>query len=144
MDNGQLTSELIRDEGLRLKPYTDAAGKLTIGVGRNLTDRGISHEEAMALLQNDIAAHTALLDRELPWWTRLEEPRQLALANMAFNLGVGPTPEQPEGKLLGFKTFLSLLAGGDYAAAADDLAGTRWASQVGARATRIIAVIRGN
>ncbi len=33
-----LTDQLIRDEGLRLYPYKDTAGKLTIGVGRNFLD----------------------------------------------------------------------------------------------------------
>ena len=30
------------NEGLRSKPYVDTVGKVTIGVGRNLTDRGLS------------------------------------------------------------------------------------------------------
>ena len=50
-----LSSSLVRDEGLRLKTYRCTAGKLTIGVGRNLDDCGITHAEAMALLANDIA-----------------------------------------------------------------------------------------
>lgn len=45
-----LKEELIRDEGLRLKPYRDTVGKLTIGVGRNLDDVGITKDEAMHLL----------------------------------------------------------------------------------------------
>src|SRR4051812_27390106 len=36
-----LVNQLIIDEGLKLSPYTDTVGKLTIGVGRNLTDVGI-------------------------------------------------------------------------------------------------------
>ena len=46
---------LKRHEGLRLKPYQDTIGKLTIGYGRNLDDRGISKEEAEYLLRNDIS-----------------------------------------------------------------------------------------
>ena len=49
-------AELIADEGLRLKPYTDTVGKITIGIGRNLTDVGISKEEAYALCDTDILA----------------------------------------------------------------------------------------
>lgn len=44
-DMAMLLSELSRDEGRRLKPYLDTVGKTTIGVGRNLTDVGISEDE---------------------------------------------------------------------------------------------------
>ena len=42
MDTGRLTSALRRDEGCVLNPYRCTAGKLTIGIGRNLDDVGIS------------------------------------------------------------------------------------------------------
>jgi len=38
------------EEGLKLKPYKCPAGKLTIGIGRNLEDRGITEQEAQMLL----------------------------------------------------------------------------------------------
>jgi lysozyme len=98
----KLRSDLTRDEALRLKPYRDSVGKLSIGVGRNLDDKGISEAEAEFMLTNDITEHLALLDKYLPWWRTLDEARQLALANLAFNLGVGPSAEQPLGKLLTF------------------------------------------
>lgn len=142
MNIADLREQLIVDEGLRLKPYVDTVGKSSIGVGRNLSDKGISNAEAMMLLDNDIAEHTTLLDKYLPWWTRLDEPRQLALANLAFNLGVGPSDEQPTGHLLSFKPTLDLIARGEYDQAADHLAASRWAGQVGKRAERIIATIR--
>jgi lysozyme len=37
----RIKSQLVRHEGLRLKPYRCTAGKLTIGVGRSLDDCGI-------------------------------------------------------------------------------------------------------
>ena len=51
MNRVRLHSELIRDEANRLKPYRDSVGKLTIGIGRNLDDRGISKEESFFLLR---------------------------------------------------------------------------------------------
>ena len=45
---------IIKHEGLKLKPYICPAGKITIGVGRNIEDNGISEDEAMYLLNNDI------------------------------------------------------------------------------------------
>jgi lysozyme len=43
---------LIKNEGLVCQPYHCSAGKLTIGVGRNLEVNGISEDEAMYLLEN--------------------------------------------------------------------------------------------
>lgn len=42
--------QLIRDEGLRLFPYRCPAGKLTIGVGRNLDDNPLTADEVMVFL----------------------------------------------------------------------------------------------
>ena len=55
MNRDALISQLIIDEGIKLKPYTDSVGKLTIGVGRNLNDVGISEDEARFLLGNENA-----------------------------------------------------------------------------------------
>lgn len=129
-----LQSDLIRDEGLRLKPYVDTVGKWTIGVGRNLTDRGISEREARYLLANDIVACANDLDRAFPWWTALSEPRQRALMNMAFNMGLP--------KLKGFTRMLASLEHGDYETAASECLSSKWATQVGQRAGRIAGMIR--
>ena len=47
----RIKEQLVRHEGLRLKPYRSSAGKLTIGIGRNLDDRGIRQKEAQATLK---------------------------------------------------------------------------------------------
>ncbi|MDR5802124.1 glycoside hydrolase family protein [Caballeronia sp. LZ001] len=133
-DMPTLVAELKRDEGVRLKPYTDTVGKLTIGVGRNLTDVGISDDECTTLLQNDIDKTVAALDRTLPWWRNLNPVRQRVLVNMAFNMGmVG---------LLTFKNTLSAMQNGSYAAAAAGMLASKWATQVGARAERLADMMR--
>jgi lysozyme len=53
MNHKKLADQLIKHEGLRLKPYHCPAGKHTIGVGRNLEDKGITEKEAVILLEND-------------------------------------------------------------------------------------------
>lgn len=133
-DPATLRADLVRDEGIRLKPYRCTAGKLTIGVGRNLDDVGISEDEAYLLLDHDIAACVADLDRALPWWGTLSEARQRALLNMRFNLGLS--------RLLGFKQMLTALQQGDYQTAAAQALDSQWAKQVGDRAQRIAALIR--
>ena len=93
-----LVADLIRDEGLALKPYVDSVGKTTIGVGRNLDDVGITEAEAISLLNYDIDRAISDAHRALPSFGDAPEPVQRALVNMAFNLGLP--------RLRGFKKML--------------------------------------
>lgn len=132
-DMTQLITELSLDEGRKLKPYIDTVGKTTIGVGRNLTDVGISDAECDAMLQNDIERTVSWLDRNLPWWRDLDPVRQRVIINMAFNMGGG---------LLTFVNTLGAMRRADYAAAADGMLASKWANQVGARAQRLAKMMR--
>lgn len=135
MNDHRLAKQLLTDEGLRLKPYRCTAGKLTIGIGRNLDDRGITEDEALVLLQNDINAFWGQLVVALPWVMSAPEPVQEALLNMCFNLGLGG--------LLTFKQTLALIQAGNYAEAAAAMLESKWAWQVGERAKRLAAMVRG-
>ncbi len=129
IDRDAMVRQLRLHEGERLKPYQCSAGKLTIGVGRNLEDRGISREESAMLLNNDIAAEERELLRALPWVATLDEVRARVLLDMSFNLGlVG---------LLGFKRTLAAVQGGQYQQAATMMLDSKWAQQVGTRAERL-------
>jgi len=130
----KLVAELTRDEGVRLKPYNDSQGKLTIGIGRNLSDVGISREEADNMLLGDIERTCLDLDRAIPWWTKLSEVRQRVLANMAFNLGVPG--------LLAFRRTLEMVQEGKYEDASREMLVSAWASQVGPRAQRLSNMMR--
>ena len=129
-----LIEQLKRHEGLKLKPYKCTADKLTIGVGRNLEDVGISEEEAEMLLQNDIQRATVQIQREFPWTTQLDEVRFAALINFTFNVGIGTV-----GK---FVNAMALLRDGNYDMAADEFLNSRWAKQVGQRAIDVTDQIR--
>ena len=129
-----LVADLRRDEGVAYKPYRDTEGILTIGVGRNLEDRGISDDEMDFLLANDLKWVVVDLDRGAPWWREMTTNRQRALANMVFNLGWP--------RLSGFKKMLAALEAGDYDEAANQALDSRWAIQVGARAERIAELFR--
>lgn len=129
-----ITQQLIRDEGVRLKPYLDTVGKTTIGCGRNLSDIGINDREARFLLANDIQHAQDSLSQAFPWTDALDEVRRGALTNMAFNLGLTG--------LSGFKSMLSHLQAGEYDAAAEAMTDSKWAEQVGARAQRLALQIR--
>lgn len=124
----RLRQQLQRHEGFRSKPYRCSADKLTIGYGRNLEDKGVSESEASEMLSNDI--EDALLDaRKLAGFHRLNGPRQSALVNMVFNMGLG--------RVQGFRKMLAALAAEDYGRAADEMLDSRWAAQVGNRAIEL-------
>ena len=131
----RIKEQLIRHEGLRLKPYRCMAGKLTIGIGRNLDDCGISQTEAYLLLENDIQnCEKQLLDEIPEIYNPLDEVRKSVLLNMCFNLGIGG--------LLGFNNTLAFIAAGDWERAANGMLASKWAKQVGRRAIELSEMMR--
>lgn len=134
MNIEQLKRELIRDEGFRSKPYKCTAGKLTIGVGRNIEDNGITEDEAMYLLENDIASCIKQLTAKLSWYTSKPDAVQRVLTNMCFNLGIS--------KLMSFKKTLSLIELGKYKEASVQMLNSLWARQVGERAIRLSNILK--
>lgn len=134
MNKISLAKQLTIDEGKKSKPYKDTVGKLTIGVGRNLDDVGLSDDEIQYLLDNDINRVIGDLDVALPWWSALSEERQQVLANMCFNLGIT--------RLLAFKNTLEAMEEGRYDAAANGMMASLWYRQVGARAMRLVERMR--
>ena len=129
-----IVEQLIADEGLRLKPYKCTSGKTTIGVGRNLDDKGISKDEAIALLTNDIKECMDELDKRIPWWINLTHNRRVVLINMCFNLGISG--------LMKFKNTLNHIRNHDYAKASVSMLDSKWAKQVKNRAVRLAIIMR--
>jgi len=127
-----LREQLIRDEGgYQAFVYNDSVGIPTIGVGRNVskTGEGLSVYEQDLMLNNDITTKTIGVLRAIPWAYSLDEIRFEVLVNMAFNLGISG--------LLVFPKFLAALKARDYTTAAAEMLNSKWAQQVGARATRL-------
>ena len=129
-----LRSQLLRDEGLRLKPYRDSVGKLTIGCGRNLDDVGIGMDEANLLLTNDIQRARAAVLARIPGSQALDEIRQAVLVNLCFNVGIAG--------LLKFTKFLAAVAAAQWDQAAIEMLDSRWRTQVGLRAERLADQMR--
>jgi len=126
-------------EGLRLKPYRCTAGKLTIGYGRNLDDIGISQAEANYMFQQDFARAEQdarkICEENGIDPDDLIEQRFFALTDMVFNLGINGTRK--------FKKLLYALKNHLYDDAADAMLDSRWAAQVGNRAVKLAALMRG-
>ena len=122
-------------EGRRAFPYRDTVGKLTIGVGRNLTDRGLEEDEIDLLLANDIAiAAAACAEIFGPGFAGMSAPRRHALISMAFNMGGA--------RLAGFRRMRAALEIDDWTTAAAEALDSRWAVQTGRRAVHIAAMLR--
>lgn len=133
-----LLAHLVVDEGVVLHAYQDHLGFWTLGVGRLIDKRrggGISYAEAMYLLQNDVDKFERGVLERFPWVSGLDDVRQVALFNLAFNLGL-------EG-LAKFGNTLEAVKRSDWEAAARGLRGSLWFRQVQkSRSLRIIDMIR--
>lgn len=141
------TKHIRQNEGLRLFAYDDSTGlpvvpgfevcgHVTVGFGRALDVKGITKAEADYLFLNDLAdaeeAARTYLGEAL--WQELNDPRRVAIMDMAHNLG-------PTG-LRGFVRMKDALACGAYDAAAEELLDSTYARQVPARAARNAAMLR--
>ena len=125
---------LKKHEGIRFSPYRDTVGKLTIGVGHNLDDKPLTKRAVDLILEDDITDTVNDLDSRLPWWRSMDETRQLVIADMCFNMGIGV--------LLGFKNTLVAMKEGRYTDAAVAMGQSKWAEQVGPRATSLISMMK--
>lgn len=128
-DYATLRNVIKTDEGVRLKPYVDTVGKLSIGYGRNLTDNGITADEADVMLDHDLKNAIADLLQRFPVVADLSVARQIVLASMCFNLGIG--------RLAKFTKMWIAIHGGNFTQASIEMLDSDWAQQVGARAMRL-------
>jgi lysozyme len=127
-----LKSLLIKHEGIKLKAYQDTKGIWTIGVGRNLQDVGLTKDEALYLLDNDIKRIVNDCLQEFPWFSELSENRQYAIIDIVFNCG-----------LAGFKQFKRCIAAierDDWASAAMEIMDSALAPQ---RAADLAMMMKG-
>ncbi len=148
MNINQIEQRLVIHEGLKLEPYKCPAGYWTIGIGRNLITNPITDEEkkvvgdwrhgitknaAFYLLRNDIKRVELDCRQGIPFWKQLDDERQYALLDMAFNMGIK--------KVLKFKKMLAAMEIGDYRGAAKECLNSKYAKEVGKRAQRIAKTI---
>lgn len=125
---------LRKHEGFRRFVYFDSVGIPTVGIGRNLKDRGITEAEAFFLLENDVQVVVEELRIALPFFDALDETRQVVLVDMAVNMGVP--------KLLGFSKALTAMREARWTAAAAEMLDSQWSRQVGNRAIELAEMMR--
>ncbi len=132
INRNELIAALKESEGVRFKAYRDTVGKLTIGIGRNLDDVGLTADEVDFLFKTDI--ETAFAEaRRFPFFEQLTHPRQAAIVDMLFQLGMT--------RFKGFRKMIKAIDRGDYQQAAVECLDSRYARQTPTRARRIAAII---
>ena len=116
---------LLRHEGLRTYPYKCSEDKLTIGIGRNLEANGISEEEAMYLLDNDLDRVVKNLDKVWHAWKVMPERARLVCIDMVFNLGITG--------FMKFKNTRKLMELGLWVEASEEILRSRYSQQLPSR-----------
>ena len=117
---------LIKHEGIRVHPYKCSEDKLTIGIGRNLEANGISEEEAMYLLDNDIDRVIANLDKIFPAWKVMPSKARLVCIDMCFQMGITG--------FMNFRRTRALMEMGAWLEASEELLRSKYAVQTPNRA----------
>ena len=134
-----IKSQLMRDEDLVLHAYPDSKGYLTIGFGRLIDKRkggGLTYDECLYLLHNDIVKHKSAVLKELPWSEFIGEVRLGALINMHFQLG---------NNLWGFKKTIGYMAISEWTEASIEMLDSKWAREDSPlRAKRVSEQVRTN
>jgi lysozyme len=121
----KLKLSLTKHEGCRNFPYVDTVGKITIGIGYNLTDRGLDDAWINTQYTKDVEYFYNQFYNTFPWFKNLNDDRQIILVDMAF-MGWK--------KILQFKAMLDALEKEDYALAAKEMLNSEWAIEVKNRA----------
>ena len=117
---------LIKHEGIRVHPYKCSEDKLTIGIGRNLEANGISEEEAMYLLDNDIDRVIKNLDKIFPAWKVMPSKARLVCIDMCFQMGITG--------FMNFRRTRALMEMGAWLEASEELLRSKYAVQTPNRA----------
>jgi len=148
----KLKEQLIRHEAIRYKPYDDATGKelkkgdmlqgkLTIGIGWNLSDVPLPEAIVDVLYEISITSVDKELHEHLPWVYILDDVRRDVMRNLCFNMGMS--------KLLEFKNTLAsiqmastTLVQSDWDTACEKLKNSLWYKQVGPRAVELVEQLR--
>ena len=130
-----LEQRVKRHEGFRAHPYLCTQNALTVGWGRNLTANGITKDEAVFMLQNDLARCERDYFRLLKKVRKnCNEARREVLIEMIFQLGYMG--------VLGFKNMLGAIAANDFERASKEMLNSRWHNQTTERCLELSEVMK--
>lgn len=141
IDIGRMAAQLVLHEGLRTSEYLDTVGARTIGVGYNVTGRGVrefeetlgryyngmlGEEEAVQLCRADIFRYGNRLEQSVGVARTVDPLRYRVLLDMFFNMGH-----------LRFPGMLRAVEEQRWVLAAGEMMNSEWAPQVKGRGIRL-------
>ncbi len=136
----KLLNELMRDEDLRFNAYEDTQGLWTIGIGHLLGHiqrmSSINYNEIISLYNGDIKIALVIVRSCIPKFDTLDDVRQRALINMAFNRG-----ENMKTSSTITPAINKAVDTGDWEPLEVAINTSQWAQQVGNRATRLLYML---
>ena len=138
MNAERIKRQIIRHEGKRISNnrhmlYKCSAGKWTLGYGRNVESRGLSEDEALMLLENDIEDACIDLADIFTQFVAFPENIQLVLVDMRLNLGPGG--------FRNFKRMISAVKAKDWKQMKVEMIDSKWYADVGQRAINLVKMV---
>jgi len=124
---------IMSNEGVRKYPYRCSAGKLTIGIGRNLEDKGLSDSEVMYLFDNDLQDTQDSAESIFEDFSQYTIEEQTVILDMLFNLGTT--------RFKTFKKFIRAIKERDLKEAARQIEQSAYFHQVPNRARRNVKML---
>ena len=121
------------NEGRRSSPYFCTAGKITVGVGRNLQDNPLSDNEIDYLFKRDRRTVVEDLHEAVEGFWTMPEPIQLVLCDMRFQLGPS--------RFRGFEKMIAAAEEHRWADMIEEMKDSKWCEQTPNRARKLIDII---
>ena len=128
MFDEEVRQMLIRHEGVVCHVYkcTAVPPRNTIGCGRNLDDNGITEDEAMYLLNNDIERVKEELGKNFGAYKTMPAKARMVCIDMTFQMGITG--------FMGFRRTRALMEMGCWLEASEELLRSKYATQTPNRA----------
>lgn len=133
---------LVKEEGKRNKLYRDTSrkigfekkrGKVSIGIGYNIDDRGLPDDIVYLLLDRDISKIKREMNEHFPWASGMDWPRRSVLLEMIYNMGIMT--------VLRFKNTLAAMEAGNWKQAKKRLLRSKAARQLPKRYGRMAEIL---
>jgi lysozyme len=133
---------IIGHEGVRYRPYKDSRGLWTVGVGHLIGngtslppawDRQFTESEVLGLFEKDYEEHRRAAEN-IPGFNKMNIAGKAALTDLTFNMGPHWIKKWPN--------TAKKLEAGDFEGVASDLEQSKWYTQVGNRAPKIVGLMR--
>ena len=143
-----LKKELMKEEGLKYKPYKCTAGHWTIGIGHNIDAVAINQiigrrydlsivltkQEVDDIFLYDINNVLDDIENNLPWFNELPDYQQYVIISLVFNMGIYG--------LLKFRNTLRAWSNGNIDGVIYGLEHSKWYNQVGSRSEKLIDILK--